>query len=76
MPAIPADGNVHPRKRGRPKGSGTGGMQKTFAARITPEMELYLGRLGKRLKCNGTTLFRKAIRALAEKVNFEQPPSK
>ncbi|AGA31638.1 hypothetical protein [Singulisphaera acidiphila] len=72
---------AEPKKRGgprsgsgRPKGSGPGRINTTFAVKVTPEYKTWMGSFAEQLGGTEADLFREAMKLLATDRGFRLPP--
>jgi hypothetical protein len=62
------------RGRGRPKGSGQGGLGGTFAVRVSPEFKVWMSEFAASLNGEMADVFRAAMTEYAQKRGFRPPP--
>jgi hypothetical protein len=69
------DGQVK-RGRGRPKGTGRGGLETRFACKISAEYETWLVAYAAWKKCDRSELFREGMKLVAARDGFREPPTR
>jgi hypothetical protein len=66
--------DMPPKGKGRPKGSGKGGLAERFVVKISEEYKTWMGAFAEAENATDADIFREAMRELARSKGFRPPP--